>query len=60
MKTNLIEKGRLSESLERNESFWNNELEAGPLMWVTVPFAYAGESPPEPVNAEMMWTDVDY
>ncbi len=60
MKTGYVENGRLGESLERNEAFWNNELENGPLMWITVPFVRPGESPSEPDEEEMMWTDADY
>lgn len=60
MKTGYIEPARLSESLERNEAFWNNELEDGPLVWITVPFARPGSSPAEPADEEKMWTDVDY
>ncbi len=60
MKTDWIEKDRLTESLERNEAFWNGELKNGPLMWITVADTKAGTPPPEPDTDEKMWTDVDY
>ena len=60
MKTGIVEKSKLANSLDRNDSFWRNELRDGPLMWVTVPFAYDGNSPPEPDRDEKMWTDVEY
>lgn len=60
MKTGFIEKTQLKRSLDRNEAFWSGELKEGPLMWVTVPFAYKGTTPPEPDEEEKMWTDVDF
>jgi len=60
VKTPWIGKDKLEESLERNEAFWNGNLENGPLMWITVPEAKPGTPPPEPEDEEKIWTDVDY
>ncbi len=60
METPWIDSGQLARALERNEAFWRGELDDYPLMWVTVPDAKAGASPPEPAIEEEMWTDVEY
>jgi succinate dehydrogenase flavin-adding protein (antitoxin of CptAB toxin-antitoxin module) len=60
VKTPWIGKDKLEESLERNEAFWNGNLENGPLVWITVPEAKPGTPPPEPEDEEKIWTDVDY
>ena len=60
MKTIWIEEKKLAEKLERNEAFWDGELENGPLMWVTVSNAIDGPDLAEPDQEEKMWTDVEY
>ena len=60
MNTPWIEASRVTKACQRNEAFWNNELDDGPLMWVTVPNAKPGTGPAEPDEEEQMWTDVDY
>ncbi len=60
MDTIWIEASRVRKACQRNEAFWNNELDDGPLMWVTVPNAKPGTPPAEPDEAEHLWTDVDY
>ncbi len=60
MKTGWIDETRLKVILARHEAFWRGELEDGPLMWVTVPDAKPGASPPVPQVEEEMWTNVDY
>jgi len=60
MNTPWIEAGRVKKACQRNEAFWTNELDDGPLMWVTVPNAKPGTAPTEPGEEECMWTDVDY
>ena len=58
MDTPWIEASRVTKACQRNEAFWNNELDDGPLMWVTVPNAKPGTAPAEPDEEEQMWMDV--
>ncbi|MCK5249025.1 MAG: hypothetical protein KAJ98_03620 [Spirochaetaceae bacterium] len=60
MKSIWINENKLSESMQRNEAFWNGDLKDGPLIWITVPDAKPGSAPAEPGVEEQMWTDVDY
>ena len=60
MKTVWIEESRVKKACQRNEAFWKNELDDGPLMWITVPDAKPGNPPAEPDEEEKMWTDLDY
>jgi len=60
MKTPWIPEGQLARALERNEAFWRNELDGGPLLWVTAPDARTGPVPPEPAAEEELWTDPGY
>jgi len=60
MQTIWIEEKQLAKVLSRHEAFWKNELECGPLMWITVPNAKHGISPVEPDKEEKIWTDIDY
>jgi len=55
-----IDDKQVQRALQRNEAFWNNTLEQGPLMWVTVPDAKPGAPPPEPATDDELWTDVEY
>ena len=55
-----IEDKQVQRALQRNEAFWNNTLEQGPLMWVTVPDAKPCAPPPEPATDDELWTDVEY
>jgi hypothetical protein len=55
-----IDDRQVQRALERNEAFWDGELEQGPLMWMTVPDAIAGKPPMEPPTDEQLWTDVEY
>ena len=60
METIWIEDKKLVRTLERNDAFWRGELEDSPLIWITVPNARPGPTPPEPEREEELWTDVDY
>ena len=66
MRTPWIPERQLTSALERNEAFWRNELEGGPLLWVTAPGAGRGSGtgsgapPPEPAAEEDLWTDASY
>ncbi len=60
MHTPWIEESKLSRALARHEAFWRDELEEGPLMWVTTPQSKPGPAVPEPANEEELWTNVDY
>lgn len=60
METLYIEPAKLKQSLQRNEAFWNNQLEDYPLLWITVPNARPGKTIPEPATEDELWTDVDY
>jgi len=44
----------------RNEAFWEGCLDAGPLLWITVPHATRGVPPKAPATEEALWTDVEY
>jgi len=55
-----IDDKQVQRALQRNEAFWDNTLEQGPLMWVTVPDAKPGTPPPEPATDDELWTDVEY
>jgi len=62
METIWIPRPQLERALERNEAFWENELDRGPLMWVTVPDSVPSPAPrpEEPAVEAEMWTDVGY
>ncbi len=60
METTYIEDQQLRKALQRNQAFWNGELEEGPLMWVTAPGAKPSRAAPEPATEEELWTNVDY
>jgi hypothetical protein len=60
MNTIWIEESRVKKACQRHEAFWKNELDDGPLMWITVPNSKPGTPPTEPDEEEKMWTDVHY
>lgn len=60
MKTPWVDEKKLAQILSRNNAFWKNELEDGPLMWITVPNAKPGKSLVQPDEGEKIWTDVDF
>jgi hypothetical protein len=60
MKTPWIEEKQLQRALLRNEAFWRGELEAYPLMWITVSDAKPGPRLPEPADVNEKWTNVNY
>lgn len=60
MKSIWIDERNLAARCARNESFWDGSLDAGPLLWITVPNAVHGAPPKEPDTEEALWTDVEY
>ena len=60
MNTPWIEPKPLTRALTRNEAFWRNELDDGPLLWITAANAKPGPTVPEPASDEELWTNVDY
>ncbi len=60
MKTIWLENSHTAEICARHEAFWCGELDAGPLLWITVPKAVNGTPPAEPATDELLWTDVEY
>jgi len=60
MRTIWIDDAQCARALERNEAFWNGQLEEGPLMWVTAAGARAVPAVPEPATEDELWTNVDY
>ncbi len=60
METIWIEEPQLGRALQRNQAFWNGELEEGPLLWITVPGAKTVPPVPEPACDAELWTNVDY
>ena len=60
MNTPWIKAPQLARALARNEAFWRNELEDGPLLWITAANAKPGPTLPEPATAEELWTNLDY
>lgn len=60
MNTPWIEPRQLTRALTRNEAFWRNELDDGPLLWITAANAKSGPTIPEPATDEELWTNVDY
>jgi hypothetical protein len=60
METLYLEERQQLEAQQRNEAFWQGELEEGPLMWVTAPGAKPRWPVPEPASEEELWTNVDY
>jgi hypothetical protein len=55
-----LDPGMVALRCARNEAFWRNELERGPLLWITVPQAKPGTPPSEPATEDALWTDVEY
>ena len=60
MNTSWIAAPQLTRALARNSAFWRNELEEGPLLWLTAANAKPGPTIPEPARDEELWTNVDY
>ena len=60
MNTPWIKAPQLARALTRNEAFWRNELDDGPLLWVTAASAKPGPTVPKPATEEELWTNVDY
>jgi hypothetical protein len=60
MQSIWIESGSVAARCARHEAFWRNELDKGPLLWITVPRAKPGTPPHEPATEEALWTDVEY
>jgi len=60
MRTPWIKDEPLARACLRNESFWNNQLEEYPLMWITAPDANkAVPKLPDPSDINEKWTNVD-
>ena len=60
MKSIWVDERDLAARCARNEAFWDGCLNAGPLLWITVPNAARGVPPREPDTEEGLWTDVEY
>ncbi len=60
MKSIWIDRRDLAARCARNEAFWDGCLDAGPLLWITVPGAVRGVPPGEPDTEQRLWTDVEY
>jgi len=60
METIYVQEKQPLKALQRNEAFWNGQLEDGPLMWVTAPGDKPSPSVQEPASEEELWTNVDY
>jgi hypothetical protein len=60
MNTVYIAEKQQLQAQQRNQAFWQGELEQGPLMWVTASGARPSRAVPEPASEEELWTRVDY
>jgi hypothetical protein len=60
MRTPWIPENQLKRALIRNERFWSGGLDEGPLLWISVPDARAGDRLPEPEAEEELWTNSHY
>lgn len=60
MQSIWIDPRSIASRCDRHEAFWRKELEDGPLLWITVPFAKPGTPPSEPATEDALWTDVEY